>query len=191
MIAAAVGAVAPQAWTELPDFWPVQGVRDSKKTSTNQRAEILPRLLDFLHQEGAGVGVGVVSVDEINKSGYAFAMEECKARAVRLLIEDGFDPDMLIVDGTARLQRYRGPQRAVPRADGIYWVVAAASIIAKVARDKDMAAAALKYPGYGWERNMGYTGGSRETSVHVHGLRTLGLTPLHRVQACQTVLSKG
>ena len=67
------------------------------------------------------------------------------------------------------------PHTTVVGGDGKYMAIAAASVLAKTHRDEFMLAAAQQYPGYGWERNMGYP-----TREHLEALARLGLTPLHR-----------
>jgi ribonuclease HII len=81
---------------------------------------------------------------------------------------------MALVDGN-KLPRLAWPAQAVVRGDGRSLSIAAASIVAKVTRDRAMAALARDYPGYGWERNQGYG-----TPEHRAGIARLGVTPLHR-----------
>jgi ribonuclease HII len=93
------------------------------------------------------------------------------ARAVEAL---GFDPAFILVDGN-RCPRWERPSKAIVAGDAKCRSIAAASIIAKVTRDRIMAAHAADYPGYGWEQNRGYP-----TPDHRRALRELGPTPLHR-----------
>ena len=83
-------------------------------------------------------------------------------------------PGCVVVDAL-KLEGIDVPMVAEPRADGRYLCVAAASIVAKVARDRLMSELAVRYPGYGWERNKGYA-----TPRHLDALRRLGPSPLHR-----------
>ena len=80
----------------------------------------------------------------------------------------------MLVDGNAT-PRWRAAVKAIVAGDAKCRSIAAASIIAKVTRDRIMADHAATYPGYGWERNRGYP-----TPEHIRALDTLGLTPLHR-----------
>jgi ribonuclease HII len=80
----------------------------------------------------------------------------------------------VLVDGNAT-PRWQRPSRAIVDGDAKCRSIAAASIIAKVTRDRMMADFAADYPGYGWETNRGYG-----TPEHYRGLKALGLTPLHR-----------
>ena len=75
------------------------------------------------------------------------------------------------------------PVRYIVKGDAKEWSIGAASIIAKVTRDRYMREQGLIYPGYGWERNAGYG-----TQEHIEAIKRLGLTPLHRVKFCDTAL---
>ena len=92
-------------------------------------------------------------------------------RAVEAL---GFDPHEVLVDGN-RLPKWRYSARAIVGGDALHPCISAASIIAKEHRDRFMVAAAEEFPGFGWERNMGYG-----TAQHLAALRQIGPTPLHR-----------
>ena len=83
-------------------------------------------------------------------------------------------PDLALVDGN-RAPDLACAVRCVVGGDGESLSIAAASIIAKVVRDRAMARLAVRYPGYGWERNAGYP-----TAEHLRALETLGITPHHR-----------
>src|SRR6185295_20204735 len=86
----------------------------------------------------------------------------------------GFEPAWVLVDGNAT-PRWQRPSRAIIAGDTKCRSIAAASIVAKVTRDRIMADYACDYPGYGWETNKGYP-----TPEHQRALRALGPTPLHR-----------
>ena len=92
-------------------------------------------------------------------------------RAVEAL---GFDPAWVLVDGN-RCPRWERPSKAIVAGDAKCRSIAAASIVAKVTRDRIMAEHAREHPGYGWETNKGYG-----TPEHHNALDRLGLTPLHR-----------
>ena len=93
------------------------------------------------------------------------------SRAVDAL---GLDPAMVLVDGN-RCPRWERPSLAIVAGDAKCRSIAAASIVAKVTRDRIMIDYARDYPGYGWERNKGYP-----TPEHQRALIALGPTPLHR-----------
>jgi ribonuclease HII len=84
-------------------------------------------------------------------------------------------PSLLLIDGN-RFTPYEGIQHeCIVKGDGKFLSIAAASILAKTYRDDLMTSMASRYPGYGWETNMGYP-----TEAHRDGIRKLGITPLHR-----------
>ena len=109
--------------------------------------------------------------EEIDALNIYWARMLAMARAVEEL---GFDPAFVLVDGN-RCPRWERPSRAIIAGDAKCRSIAAASIVAKVTRDRIMADYAEAHPGYGWERNRGYP-----TPDHRRALRELGPTPLHR-----------
>ena len=143
-----------------------RGIDDSKAIPAKQREAICARL----HQV-ARVGVGIASVEEIDRLNIYWARMLAMARAVEAL---GFDPAWVLVDGNAT-PRWQRPSKAIVAGDAKCRSIAAASIVAKVTRDRIMADYAREHPGYGWETNKGYG-----TPEHYRALDTLGLTPLHR-----------
>jgi len=143
-----------------------RGIDDSKALPAAMREAICARLYKV-----ALVGVGMASVEEIDRLNIYWARMLAMARAVDAL---GIDPAMVLVDGN-RCPRWERPSLAIIAGDTKCRSIAAASIVAKVTRDRIMAAYALEHPGYGWERNKGYP-----TPEHVAALGRLGPTPLHR-----------
>jgi ribonuclease HII len=110
-------------------------------------------------------------VEEIDALNIYWARMLAMARAVEAL---GFDPAFVLVDGN-RCPKWERSSKAIVAGDARCRSIAAASIIAKVTRDRIMADHAQEYPGYGWEQNRGYP-----TPDHRRALRELGPTPLHR-----------
>lgn len=143
-----------------------RGIDDSKKLPIEAREAIYGRL-----QKVAAIGVGIALVEEIDELNIYWARMLAMARAVEAL---GFDPAWVLVDGNAT-PRWERPSKAIVAGDTKCRSIAAASIVAKVTRDRIMADHARTWPGYGWERNRGYP-----TPEHIRALDTLGLTPLHR-----------
>ena len=143
-----------------------RGIDDSKALSPVVREAIHARL-----QRVARIGVGIATVEEIDRLNIYWARMLAMARAVDAL---GFDPAMVLVDGNA-CPRWERPSKAIVAGDAKCRSIAAASIVAKVTRDRLMADYAREHPGYGWETNKGYG-----TPQHVRALGELGLTPLHR-----------
>ncbi|MEO5578926.1 MAG: ribonuclease HII [Sphingomicrobium sp.] len=143
-----------------------RGIDDSKKLPIEAREAIYGRL-----QRVAAIGVGIASVEEIDEINIYWARMLAMSRAVEAL---GIDPAWVLVDGNAT-PRWNRPSKAIVAGDTKCRSIAAASIVAKVTRDRIMAEHALTWPGYGWERNRGYP-----TPEHIRALDALGLTPLHR-----------
>jgi len=143
-----------------------RGIDDSKALPAPTREAIFARL-----QKCARIGVGMASVEEIDRLNIYWARMLAMMRAVDAL---GFDPAMVLVDGNA-LPKWDRPSKAIVAGDAICRSIAAASIIAKVTRDRIMADYAREHPGYGWETNKGYP-----TKQHLRALDELGLTPIHR-----------
>lgn len=143
-----------------------RGIDDSKKLPLETREAIFGRL-----EKVARIGVGIASVEEIDELNIYWARMLAMSRAVEAL---GFDPAWVLVDGNA-CPRWQRPSKAIVAGDAKCRSIAAASIVAKVTRDRIMADHALIYPGYGWETNRGYP-----TPQHIRALDSLGLTPLHR-----------
>ncbi len=143
-----------------------RGIDDSKNLPLEKREALYTRLVKC-----AAWGVGVASVEEIDKINIYWARMLAMTRAVEAL---GIEPAWVLVDGNA-CPRWERPSKAIVDGDAKCRSIAAASIIAKVTRDRMMAEWASEYPGYGWETNRGYG-----TPEHYRGLQALGLTPLHR-----------
>jgi ribonuclease HII len=145
----------------------VPGLNDSNKLS--------PRRREALAQEIRGSALawslGRASVDEIDQLNILQASLLAMHRAVEAL---GREPGYVLVDGN-RLPRWPYPSEPVVGGDGRVPVIAAASILAKVQRDAEMAALDASFPGYGLARHKGYP-----TREHLDALRRLGVTPLHR-----------
>jgi ribonuclease HII len=143
-----------------------RGINDSKAIPAPLREAICARLYKV-----ARVGVGIATVEEIDSLNIYWARMLAMTRAVEAL---GFDPAWVLVDGN-RCPRWARPSKAVVAGDAKCRSIAAASIVAKVTRDRIMAEHALEHPGYGWETNKGYP-----TPQHYRALDSLGVTPLHR-----------
>ena len=143
-----------------------RGIDDSKKLDLATREAIYARLM-----QQARCGVGICTVEEIDSLNIYWARMLAMTRAVEAL---GFEPAMVLVDGN-RCPRWSRPSIAIVAGDARCRSIAAASIVAKVTRDRLMAAYAEEHPGYGWESNRGYP-----TPDHRRALRELGPTPLHR-----------
>lgn len=150
----------------LPDNHAIQGLDDSKKLTATKRA-----CLELEIMACARFSVAQCSEAEIDELNILQATMLAMTRAVEGL---GMAPRHVLVDGN-RLPRWSYSAEAVIGGDAIHPCISAASILAKEFRDRLMAAAAERYPHYGWERNKGYG-----TAEHLAALRQHGPTPLHR-----------
>ena len=145
----------------------LDGVRDSKRVPASQRQE----LSDLIRRMSVSWAIGAATVTEVDQYNVHQATLLAMRRAVYGL---NVAPTYLYVDGTA-YPDVCYPGKAVVRADENIPVVAAASILAKVARDRIMIAMSKIYPGYGFERHKGYP-----TSAHLDTLSRLGPCTIHR-----------
>nr|WP_316627456.1 ribonuclease HII [uncultured Brevundimonas sp.] len=168
-VAAGAALLDPAA---LPDDLRA-GVDDSKKLGAAKREALFARLRQA---PGVMVTLGVASVEEIDSLNILRATHLAMARAVKALSRRiGAPPAVALIDGNQAPKIFPCPTRCVVGGDGSSLSIAAASIVAKVSRDRMMTALANEHPGYGWERNKGY--GSKE---HREAIRRLGPTPHHR-----------
>ncbi len=159
---AEVRSFAADRVLKIPD-----GIDDSKQLPRARRETLFDELLGC-----AGIGVGVASVDEIDRVNILQASFLAMRRALAAL---GPAPAMALVDGHLVPPDLGCPAQAVVGGDARALSIAAASIVAKVTRDRGMVALAQQFPGYGWETNMGYG-----VAAHAEALSRLGVTPHHR-----------
>jgi ribonuclease HII len=142
------------------------GIDDSKVLTKSRREELFAALRRY-----ADIGIGGASAAEIDRINILAATLRAMGRAVDAL---GIVPDLALIDGN-RTPELACPATAVVRGDQASLSIAAASIVAKVTRDRIMATLARRHPGFGWERNAGYG-----TMEHKQALTRLGVTPHHR-----------
>src|SRR6188472_1127743 len=152
-----------------PNTRKIAGVRDSKTLSLRQREALVAEI----QRRSLAWGVGAASVAEIERLNIYHASHLAMRRALRRI--DAYDH--VLVDGRkiVGFEAEVGPYTSIVDGDASSYAIACASIVAKVTRDRLMRLLAVRYPGYGWERNAGYA-----TRDHVAGLQSLGLTPFHR-----------
>jgi ribonuclease HII len=143
------------------------GVRDSKQLSPRQRERLFP----IIQAAAVCWAAGVVSAGDIDRLGILPATRLAMRQAVEGLIPS---PQALLIDAV-RLAAINLPQRSLIHGDALSLSIAAASIVAKVTRDRLMAELDGVYPGYGFARHKGYG-----TSQHAQALRELGPCPIHR-----------
>ncbi|EOL44383.1 ribonuclease HII [Enterococcus caccae] len=150
----------------LPENFQLLGVNDSKKLSAKKRDE----LYDEIQNQAISIGIGMVDhnkIDEIN-------IYQASKLAMGIALEDlCFIPDYLLID--AMKLDVKIPQESIIKGDARSVSIAAASIVAKVIRDRLMEDYGKMYPGYGFEKNAGY--GTKE---HLLGLQKQGICTIHR-----------
>lgn len=145
-----------------------RGLDDSKKLSPAKRRQLAEQIKDC-----ADWSIAHASVAEIGQLNIHYASHLAMRRAVAGLRQR---PCMALVDGKRLPWGLDCPAEAIVRGDAACLSIAAASIIAKVERDRIMADLAQQFPGYGWEQNMGYP-----TEMHRQALAEKGATPFHRM----------
>lgn len=164
----------------LPEDFDVLGVDDSKKLSEKRREELYDQILDRCLAYGIGMADHKV-IDEINilqatKKAMKEAITACD---LQLRVKEGGAADahidFVLIDAVT-LEGLDKPQHAVVKGDAKVLAIAAASIVAKVTRDRMMVEYAKEYPWYAFEKNKGYG-----TAAHYEGIRAHGTCPIHRL----------
>lgn len=154
---------------QLPDLCErLKDVRDSKQLTPLQRERLLPVVMEIAE----AVGVGWATPAEVDALGVVSATRQAMVHAVSGLQEAA---DVALIDHL-EVPELELPQRAFPKADARCLSVAAASIVAKVERDRLMIALEEDFPGYGFAQHKGYG-----TATHREALSRLGPSPLHRM----------
>lgn len=146
----------------------IEGLADSKKL-TPERRETLAALI---HRRATAVGIAEACVDEIDRLNILNATLLAMQRAVAAL---GVTPGMVLIDGSHAPRLDGCETRCIVGGDGLEPAISAASIVAKVYRDRLMLALHERHPEYGFDRHKGYG-----TSFHLAALDRLGPTPEHR-----------
>jgi ribonuclease HII len=155
----------------------IEGVNDSKKISEKQREEVLPLIM----KNALAYSVSVISHGQIDKINILQASLLAMFTAVsRLKVA----PDLVLADGNKKFN-YRSPVIPVVKGDSKSFSIAAASIIAKVARDRVMKRLDAYYPEYLWVKNKGYP-----TKEHIAAVKLHGPTPLHRKTFLRKILDQ-
>ncbi|WP_281840281.1 ribonuclease HII [Sinisalibacter aestuarii] len=144
-----------------------EGLNDSKKLTARRREALFEAIM-----EAASVSIAHASVEEIDEINILRASHLAMTRALAGLIPAA---DHALIDGNLLPRGLTLPAEPVIKGDGRSLSIAAASIMAKVTRDRIMVDLAQQHPGYGWESNAGYPSKS-----HISALQNLGVTPHHR-----------
>ena len=143
----------------------IPGVDDSKKLSEKKREALAPLLIERAYYSRTA-WVYPEEIDRINiLNATKLAMEECAA---------GFDGNLIYIDAVEGLQ-LPCPSKSIVHGDALSYMIAAASVVAKVARDGYMREMDKLYPGYGFAENKGYG-----TKAHIDAIKRLGPCPIHR-----------
>lgn len=159
----------------LPADFNILGVNDSKKLSPKKREE----LYDLIMENAISVSIGRREPERIDEINILEATKEAMADAIKGLSTNPISgekvvPDHILIDALT-LKTVDIPQTGIIHGDSLSVSIAAASIIAKVTRDREMVEMAKIYPGYAFESNKGYG-----TKAHYEGLAAFGPTPIHR-----------
>jgi ribonuclease HII len=149
----------------------LRGVRDSKLLTTAERERCAARVRSWAR----AIGLGHASHEECDDLGMTEALRVAARRALAQLDAQGFDPDRIVLDGKHDYLRMPGRVHTVVKGDQTVLSVAAASVVAKVARDALMAEEAEHFPHYGFESNRGYP-----APAHRCALAAYGPSAIHR-----------
>lgn len=147
---------------------PISGLADSKKLSEKKRE----RLFDEIKDKALAYGIASASIEEIDQINILHASMLAMSRAIALL---PIKPEHVLIDGNRLPPNLPCPAEAVVKGDARQAAISAASILAKVTRDRDIVKSAELYPEYGFEKHKGYP-----TAVHLDAIRLYGITPIHR-----------
>lgn len=161
-----VGAVVAAA-VILDANKPISGLADSKKLSEKQRLVAYAEIID----KALAWGLGRAEVEEIDRLNILHASMLAMQRAVAAL---NVVPEQVLIDGN-RCPVLPMPARAIVKGDSLVAAISAASIVAKVSRDREMVALDKLWPEYGFAQHKGYP-----TALHLQKLAQHGVTPLHR-----------
>lgn len=156
-------------------------INDSKKLSEKKREELFDKILTY-----CDVGVGIASVEEIDEVNILEATFIAMNRAIEDVSKNSdITFDTVLVDGNKLIKKYNGKQEFLVKGDAKSLSIAAASIIAKVTRDRIMLKFAEIYPEYHFEKHKGYG-----TKLHREILLEKGVLPIHRKTFLKKILSK-
>ena len=146
----------------------IEGVNDSKKVSEKKREKLYDQILE----EAISYGVGIVGQDEIDEINILNATKKGLTMSLKELT---VKPDLIIVDALTHIDTMGIPYESIIKGDAKCYSISAASIIAKVTRDRIMREWDKVYPEYGFEKHKGYG-----TSAHIEKKKKYGLCPIHR-----------
>ena len=146
----------------------IEGVNDSKKVSEKKREALYEKIME----EAISYGIGIIDqkeIDEIN------ILEATKKGLTTSLKELSTKPDVILVDALKEINTLEIPYQSIIKGDALCYSISAASILAKVTRDRIMRQWDEIYPQYGFEKHKGYG-----TQMHIEAIKEYGLCPIHR-----------
>ena len=146
----------------------IEGVNDSKKLSEKKREELYEKII----KEAISYGVAIIGQDEIDEVNILNATKKGLTISLQELTQK---PDLILVDALNHIDTLGIPYDSIIKGDAKCYSIAAASIIAKVTRDRIMREWDKIYPEYGFEKHKGYG-----TASHIKAIREFGLCPIHR-----------
>lgn len=156
----------------------IEGVNDSKKVSEKKRE----KLYELIIEEAISYSVGIVDQNEIDRINILNATKAGLTEAVRTL---KVKPELILVDALTNIDTCGVPYQSIIKGDAKSYSIAAASIIAKVTRDRIMREWDKVYPQYGFEKHKGYG-----TAAHISAIKENGLCPLHRLSFVKNIINK-
>jgi len=152
----------------MPSDSMIEGVNDSKKVSEKKREKLYDQILE----EAISYGVAIIGQDEIDEINILNATKKGLTVSLQELSQK---PDLILVDALSGINTLGIPYESIIKGDAKCYSIAAASIIAKVTRDRIMREWDRVYPEYGFEKHKGYG-----TAAHIAAIREHGLCPIHR-----------
>ena len=152
----------------MPENSMIEGVNDSKKVSEKKRE----KLYDLILSEAISYGVGIIGQDEIDEINILNATKKGLTISLQELTQK---PDLIIVDALNNIDTLGTKYESIIKGDAKCYSIAAASIIAKVTRDRIMREWDSVYPQYGFAKHKGYG-----TAQHIAAIKEYGLCPIHR-----------
>ncbi len=152
----------------LPKDSMIEGVNDSKKISEKKRERIYEEII----KEAISYGVGIISQNEIDEINILNATKKGLTESIKQL---KCKPDVILVDALEKIDTLGIPYKSIIKGDAKCYSIAAASIIAKVTRDRIMRQWDEVYPVYGFQKHKGYG-----TASHIQAIKENGICPLHR-----------
>ena len=146
----------------------IEGVNDSKKVSEKKREALYDKIIE----EAVSYGIGVIDQKEIDERNI---LEATKTGLTTSLKELSVKPDVILVDALKGIDTLGIPYQSIIKGDALCYSISAASILAKVTRDRMMRQWDEIYPQYGFEKHKGYG-----TKAHIEAIKEYGLCPIHR-----------